>query len=357
MPFPKSYGDLIRSQNTLLPLSIDKELLWVAERVGLFGDNVSDFIKRKETTEAAVLSGNASAGLDLLDGIEDSFGKSFFLTETRLALLQNFKGLDAQKAYLQTIRSAWNRGITPFIAYHVSQRLEFATNPLAFPERFVSVLNRSEIPRGMFEYLLYRVLRHSPPRDHWPVILTWEENASIVDQYETLIAALSSCSKDPHIVAPALSVLRDCISDSRIDRLLVLAGQASLRTTLSANDIQIRERLDADRPEEALTKLLDDPKLSVSSHTIPLEAICRANLSTPIDLTNHPAGTPAYIVDHLVRIIRKDEGYEDFLLNLVRFTDAFATFSMSRVTRLEIFNAVQNLNFDMSEDLVASFVF
>ncbi len=357
VPFPKSYSDLMRAQNTLSPLPIENELLWMSERIGLAGQQISEFVSRKQAIEAAILAGSASEILELLDILENDRGKSFFLIETRLAILQNFKGLEAQKKYLQTIRSAWNRGITPFVAYHVSQKLEFATNPLAFPERFVSVLNRSEIPRGMFEYLLYRVLRHTPTRDLWPVILTWEENAPLIDQYETLITALCSCAKSPETIAPSLAVLRNNVKDPRIDRLLVLTGQVPLREGMAVNEVRIREKIDSDHPEEALRELLEDPVLSVTSHTIPLEAICRADLPIVPEQQSYVVGTRDYIVDHLARVIRKEnESYEDSLLDLVRFTDAFASFSMSRITKPEMFSAASDLSFDIGEDLVESFV-
>lgn len=356
-PFPKTYSDLVRTQNTLSPLPIENELLWTAERIGLYGRQLSQFVSHKLAIEAAILSGDGAEALNLLDSFENDHGKSFFLIETRLAVLQNFKGLEAQKRYLQNIRNTWNKGITPFVAYHVSQKLEFATNPLAFPERFVSVLNRSEIQHGLFEYLLYRVLRLVPNHDLWPILLTWEQNSALIDQYETLLTVLQNYSKSPEIIARSLSVLKSNVDDSRLYGLSVLTEETPLTNGIPVTEILIRQKLDSNRPEEALMILAEDTKLASLPHTIPLEAICKADLSAAPEPRNYPIGSRDYIVDNLVRVIRKDtNGYEDSLLDLLRFADAFASFSMSKITKLEVLRAASDLVFDIGEDLVASFV-
>jgi len=338
-------------------LSIENELLWTAERIGLFGQQLSQFVCCKLAIERAILSGDGAEALNLLDGLENELGKSFFLIETRLAVLQNFRGLEAQKRYFQTIRSVGNRGITPFVAYHVSQKLEFATNPLSIDERFVSVLNRQEIQQGLFQYLLYRVLHRIPTLDLWPVLLTWDHNAALIDQYETLLTALQSFSVSPEIIAPTLAVLRDEIDDPRLGRISVLTGKTPLADGVSPVEIRIRERLDQNQPEEALMILAEDTTLANLPHMIPLEAICKADLKAAPEPRSCSIGSRDYIVDNLVKITRKDNAdCEDSLLELLRFSSAFASFSISKVIQPEILRSASDLLFDIRQDVTAAFV-
>lgn len=356
-PFPKTYGELIRTQKTLSPLAIENELLWTAERIGLFGQQLSEFVTCKLAIEQAILSGDGAQVLNLLESLENDHGKSFFLIETRLAALQIFRGLEAQKRYLQSIRNVWNRGITPFVAYHVSQKLEFATNPLSINEGFVSVLNRLEIEHGLFEYLLYRVLHHLPTTGLWSTLLTWEQNASLIDQYETLLTALQSFSKSPEIIAPTLAVLRGAVDDSRLDRLSVLTGETSLTDGISHTEMRIRQKLDSNHPEEALMILAEDTKLTDFPHIIPLEAICKADLPAAPETQNYAIGSRNYLVDNLVAVIRKDNNkFEESLLELLRFSGAFASFSMSRVIQPEMLRSASDLLVDSADDVVGAFV-
>jgi hypothetical protein len=112
----------------------------------------------KSSFQSSFLAGDSSAAEDALAQIESELGVSFFLLETRLAFLQLAKGLEQQKRYLAQIQAESTRGITPYVAYHLSQKNEFATNPISFPERFASTVNRSSYENGLDMHLLHRVV-------------------------------------------------------------------------------------------------------------------------------------------------------------------------------------------------------
>lgn len=356
-PFPRTFEDLFRSQNTLQPISLDRELLWTAERLALYSAEISQFVKLKSQIELAVLSGDSFGGLEILDELERSLGKSFFLIETRLALLQNSRGLEAQKKYLQTIRSAWNRGITPFVAYHMSQKLEFATNPLAFPDRFAAILNRNNVRGGLYEYLIYRVLRRLPARDLWSIILTWEQNTSIIDQYETTLHILQGVVGEPEVLRGPLLVLREVITDPRLQRLAVFSQDVEAKFCISDAEMLVREHLDQGRPGEALESLRADADLAFSAHSIPLEAICKADLADPqAPNDGAPVGSREHIVGNLCKVIRKNEEYDESILDIVRLIEAFSSFSFSKIIKPELVRAATDLIVDLNEDLISAFV-
>ena len=354
-PFPATFTDLVRSQNTLQALSFSSELQWMSVRLTLYAPRINRYLATKLDIEQAVLSGRLADALARLDDLEEDSGKSFFSIECRLALLQTHKGLESQKRFLKQIHATVTGGVTPFTAYYLSQKVELATNPLAFPSRFVSILNRIELHAELHDYLLYRVLRHAPTKELWPSILTWEQNASLIDQYETVLLALQSSLNDPNEIQPALGILRASISDHRLERIAAFVGSAAPVLSEDNSTPTLLEQLDADESGSALDLLLSNDRLVQAAHSIPLESLCRADASRP----KHGSlihGSRAFLVEALRMLLAKDGTYEDVLLDLLRVLDAYPSFDFTKLVRPLALRAATDLLTPEDEELRRAFV-
>jgi hypothetical protein len=354
--FPTSYAMLLRGSSILEPLEITQELLWTTQRLVSHASQINHYLDLKHSFENSFQKGDLATSELILDTIEADLGVSFFLIESRLAFLQLSKGLEAQKRYLNRIRSACTRGLLPFIVAQLSHKNEFATNPASYPERFLSILNRSNLEPGLFNFLVHRVLRTPLPPDLSAELLCFEQNTPLIDQYETVLSILEIHRDAPQTILPSLNIARASILDERLDRIGVLAG-VETQKGLHLDVIQLESErfLASYRPAEALAAIQSLPSMSVNPQLAILEALCRADLLAPCSEQCSP-GSSTYISNLLFRVILKDEIYEDALYDLLRLISGFPTFAVSKILKPALWNAATDIQSPYQGDIVSAFV-
>ena len=77
---------------------------------------INQFLTTIHSYEADLLTGRFANCLATLDAVEAQFGKSLWAIEQRMALLQFYKGLEVQKAYLAELVEQDQNAILRYLA-------------------------------------------------------------------------------------------------------------------------------------------------------------------------------------------------------------------------------------------------
>ncbi|WP_181008509.1 HAMP domain-containing histidine kinase [Sphingomonas montanisoli] len=180
----------------------------------------------------------------LLSQIQEQFGVSLWLIETRLALIQRTDGLEAQKAFASSIQDARARNdVIAFLAYHLSRRNEPSTTAFRYVQHLQDLMGEWENASDLASYLLFRLANQAPrsPRD-FAEVLRYESSAALVDHYETFVrlSAWAGSGVDKAVrqaFNPEVEKLARLIADKRLSRTaFLLSGQADW---LDAADLDV----------------------------------------------------------------------------------------------------------------------
>ena len=159
--FPSSIQALRRERRVLQPVSCSNEILWSAILLKLHTERITRFCTLAREFDSNVLAGRYEDAQSSLDAVESAVGYSLWLIESRLALLQVWKGLEAQKAYATQVRDP----ASPFVdyfAYAVSERNEETTNPDRFRAAHREYTIRSKYDPANRSYLAYQIIDQIP---------------------------------------------------------------------------------------------------------------------------------------------------------------------------------------------------
>jgi hypothetical protein len=225
--FPKKI-EQVKQRPVFAKTSVANELYWCAAIIAANCQRISKFVDQSRKLEIEFLKGDFQVCLNLLDSMEVEFGYSQWLIENKVAILQAFKGIEAQKNYLQTIK---NKGVSnlPWMALTYSRRNEETTTYFRFVSQTIDFLAELEDP-SLRASLIFRALNVFPDDvDQINSILNYETNSPLVDIYSTFMSiAQASIVNDANplrqIVVECLTSLVHKVSDPRINRLLFIAG-------------------------------------------------------------------------------------------------------------------------------------
>jgi hypothetical protein len=141
------------------------------------------YVSKRAELEKQYLLGQFEAAMQLLDAIDKECGKSFWSLELHIGLLQDWKGLEAQKSFTAEIQSEHPRTPVAYIAALTSQRNEEKTNL----NRFVDRVSGRNIPPPMKDLANYLLTKIPPDSSRSGGTLNAATNASPIDAYEALI--------------------------------------------------------------------------------------------------------------------------------------------------------------------------
>ena len=112
-------------------IRFDAEIAWTTCRLAASASLLSQFRAEVQSLDEMLWSENMSKTSHKLRGIEQTFGKSLWSIETRLAMENRFGGLESLKELTRAITSEADP-MTSFISYYVSERNEIAVIPSRF---------------------------------------------------------------------------------------------------------------------------------------------------------------------------------------------------------------------------------
>lgn len=217
----------------LLNCNLERELKWESEIISMHSKEVADFLVYESNYSKLLLSGRWNDALGILDKIEEEFGISLWLIENRLAILQDSKGFEAQKDFMEVIGGSEDVNIvTRALTYFYSMRAEANVSVIKYnnsiEEEFLSkVGNVSNSWRYKFSFFFWEPAELEK-------ILNQESKFSLIDRYLTFIRC---CQIACDIHGPAikslikrlLQHLESSIEDYRISNILRYLGESQRR--------------------------------------------------------------------------------------------------------------------------------
>lgn len=243
---PRKIGDLYQG-SPLKPLALDKELIWAREIILQHRAPIKAQLEIKSQIEAALVGDDFDQVIELLDKLEATQGFSLFSVCMRIATLQLFEGLEAQKDFLQFVRSQRTSENLPFFGYWWSVRCEESSSRANFERDFGSRLKRWSIQESFRSHIAFEVLRQLPPEGEEAALICGSYLASAFDVYEAVIALAETAYIEQRPTfddfLPLLRVLNGAFSDTRITKLLYLAGQKQPLDSLASPSLDWRNAL------------------------------------------------------------------------------------------------------------------
>ena len=97
--------------------------------------------------------------LRCVEEIESSFGVSYWLLEAKIALLSLSDGLEAQKNFVDFVKTSAVNTVAAAVAYYVSERNEPSVSPDRYIERVEAVIEKSNLAERQEAHLLFRLAR------------------------------------------------------------------------------------------------------------------------------------------------------------------------------------------------------
>ncbi|MEW8339379.1 MAG: hypothetical protein AB2708_05975, partial [Candidatus Thiodiazotropha taylori] len=182
-PFPNKYHKILK----LLPpnpLEWTQEIFWAAYRLRVHKQKLNEFILLSSEYEKEFTNSRFSASNEILKTIQNKFGLSFWLIENKIALLQIWKGLEAQKSYVEKVIEESNSGLVPYIAQYSSQRNEESVSIFRLIHRLEEINSDHSVPNGMNNYISYKLFGTTPDSyDELGEILLYDGMSSLIDLY------------------------------------------------------------------------------------------------------------------------------------------------------------------------------
>ena len=290
------------------PVDLEIEVRWVAARLLAAAGTVRAHLEFRQALAHQVLSGCADEALRTCDAIEAEIGDSHWLIANRLYILQKFKGIDAQKAYLNLLRSGAGRCVSTAYAYLVSIRNEPSVSMQWF---------RNDVRKRLFSrkhpehktYMHFCLIGEIPNGASGIAdILRIEQAHSDVDLYETLVTLLQRAhdwSFDPKVHAALLSCIEKLsasIPDARLVKLKIAFGCCSFgaASSLPRSDesalVSICSGQSMAAPEQASEMLTEDPASAMWS-------MLERQLHAPSEAAPSAKDSPSEEIFHLLGLL------------------------------------------------------
>ena len=206
-------------------------LQWNARFLSTRLGQVSTFLTYLEQYEACFFAGKYDAASRILDQLEADLGLSYWLIETKIALLQRSRGLESQKAFANSLIEVIPRTVTAYFLRYVSQRNEEATSIDRFNINLSADIDGQEIRDATKLFLKARLLDAPHSRAHAVDLCTTlcvEASISVIDAYNGHIKALTQIMRRPDLASlrflfrESKNILQ--VNDWRLQKLAILSG-------------------------------------------------------------------------------------------------------------------------------------
>jgi hypothetical protein len=286
----------------MAPVKIRMPLLsrlnWLSALFFNVADDLLLFIALKTDFELRFIAGDYERSQSSLDQIKEKFGLSVWFIENQIALLQRWKGLDAQKEFSKTISATGRGKLAGVTSYWVSQRNEDNTIFSRFKsrlERGIEQWKVDESVRDAYAILLGVRTFDELPDSKASSALGSLASSSLVDAYTSFILAFETMFMSPQWpqasgVLAAIAA-RLPATDTRVRNIVALLERRI--DSLPALGTEIVDSIAADTAVPNLANLPSEIAAFVDV------AYVKSRISDEISLPWNP-GTPAHDIYDLV---------------------------------------------------------
>ena len=213
--FPKDYTQ-IRKYPPPAQTTLEQEFAIATRRLLVHRNDLREFVAARSRFENELLDGSYGNAIKVLEEIESSFGVSYWLLEAKIALLALSDGLEAQKNFVDSVKTSALNTVAAAVAYYVSERNEPSVSPGRYIERVKAVIEKSNLAEGQEAHLLFRLARviHETDNDLKPIV-AYEKSHSVIDLLDTIVdvaieIAVNDIEKFEATFLPLLMPLVDC---------------------------------------------------------------------------------------------------------------------------------------------------
>ena len=226
--YPRTIQEL-KSGPLLSKVSLDRDLAWFSAVAIINARRINRYLDLKNQYEKFLVAADGEACWGVLEAVETEFGHSIWLIETKIAHLQYFEGVEAQKHYLSQIKDA-GIGNVPWLANTFSVRNEEPTTFFRYLSRTSEFLDEVE-DVSLRSSLKFQALSVLPEEiDDLSGVFYYETNSALIDVYNFLIEVIQAAVVDASSAVHAVAINNLCqlyskISDARIERLMFIAGK------------------------------------------------------------------------------------------------------------------------------------
>ena len=185
--FPKDYTQ-IRKYPPPAQTTLEQEFAIATRRLLVHRNDLREFVAARSRFENELLDGSYGNAIKVLEEIESSFGVSYWLLEAKIALLALSDGLEAQKNFVDSVKTSALNTVAAAVAYYVSERNEPSVSPGRYIERVKAVIEKSNLAEGQEAHLLFRLARviHETDNDLTPIV-AYEKSHSVIDLLDTIV--------------------------------------------------------------------------------------------------------------------------------------------------------------------------
>jgi hypothetical protein len=222
--FPSSVAALW-ARGTFKDIGLAREIRWAGEWIARHATALSTFRGQVVEYETFLARSDFDQCARVLGKIEDEFGSSLWLIETKTALIQASEGLEAQKAFATSVLdSKQGNHLVSWLTHCVSRRNETTTTPGRFVRDIEWMVSGWTEQPDMALYAKYRLTGWRPETiQDFNAVLRLEGSAALVDIFDTFVrlAGWASVSEDQRVKsafrAETLN-LAELVDDERLRR-------------------------------------------------------------------------------------------------------------------------------------------
>lgn len=227
--FPKSARQIFSIKSPKKPVNVNREILWSIARCQKFADHLEEFTKQRERFECAILLNQHTNTQQILNEIEDKFGKSIWLYQNQLASAYISPNESTPSEVATRISDeVKENNVLSILLYYVRRRMEGAT----LREKLRSELDEQIESRIYHEYFSAKVFDLAASNASTVANLLFiDSQASLLDHYTSLILTLQAAASDAKLtedtvrtIFPALAKLYESTQDRRLLGILNILG-------------------------------------------------------------------------------------------------------------------------------------
>lgn len=239
---PRAY-DHLTGVITKSFVGLEKELHWLVARLNSRSIELKSFRSAVPNLEKLILENKFDEAISIVETLNTEFGVTMWSVQLRIFLEQMNGGLESQKKYTAEVRSVYQRGLLSYVAYWTSVRNEDRTTYVKFQDDAAARIDNHTLHSDAVKsYMRYRLIGTWPANEDGVAdILRIEQSHSIIDIYETFIAASQWLLKNDSLehgrdaLKTAMSQL-SFQSDFRLQKIAVLLGLPDFQQDLSQRD-------------------------------------------------------------------------------------------------------------------------